>query len=65
MKSHVDLQATGSGVSFVASMDLANKWFLTGMSQLMGLQVTLGNKLLVALNADKWSLSSMGPHVRL
>lgn len=65
MKSHVDLQATGSGVSFVASMNLAHKRFLTGMGQLMGLQVALGNKLLVALNADEWSLSSVGPHVSL
>jgi hypothetical protein len=65
MKSHVDLQTTGSGVSFVAAVNFADKRFLTGMSQLMGLQVSLGYKLLIALYADEWSLSGVGPHVRL
>jgi hypothetical protein len=65
MKSHVDLQTTGSRVSFVAPVNFAHKRFLTGMSQFMGLQVALGNKLLIALYADEWSLSSVGPHVRL
>jgi len=65
MKSHVDLQATGSRVSFVAPVNFAYKRFLAGMSQLMGLQVTLGYKLLIALYANKWSLSGVGPHMRL
>jgi len=65
MKSHVDLQATGSGVSFVAAVNLADERFLTGMCKLMGLQVSLSYKLLIALNANEWSLSRMSPHVRL
>jgi hypothetical protein len=65
MKSHVDLQTTSSRVSFVAAVNFAHKRFLAGMSQLMGLQVALGNKLLIAFDADEWSLSGMGPHMRL
>jgi hypothetical protein len=35
MKSHMDLEASCSGVSFIATMNLTNKWFLTSMSKLM------------------------------
>jgi hypothetical protein len=41
----------------------ANKRLFPGMGEFMSLQVSLGDKLLVALIADEWSLSGMSPHV--
>jgi len=61
----MDLEPACTAVSLVAAWDLTYKWFLSSMCEFMGLQVTLGDKLLFAFATFKWPLSCMRTHVRL
>lgn len=61
----MDLQATSPGVAFRAPMVRTNEWLFSCVRQLVGLQMALCDKLLVALRAHERSLSGVGSHMGL
>lgn len=63
MNSHVNFQSAGARVLLVTY--LTSEWPLSSVSQLMGLQVTLGDETLAAVVTLEWALASVGSHVGL
>ena len=61
----MNFEPTGARVALVAAVEGADEGLLPGMRQLVGLQVTLRNKVLVAAIAPEWAFSSVGAHMRL
>lgn len=65
MNSRVNFEPTGAGVALVAAVEGADEGFLPGVRQLVGLQVTLRNKVLVAAITPEWAFSRVSAHMRL
>ena len=45
----MDLKSAGSGVSLIAILVIAYKWFFPSMGEFMSLEMSLGDELLVTL----------------
>lgn len=63
MHSHVDFEAASPSVALVAND--ADEGPLTRVGEHMGLQVTLGNELILAVAAAEGTLSRVRAHVSL
>ncbi len=63
MQPHMDFETTCSRVPFVAASESACKGLLAGMSQLVGLQMSLGDELVLAYAASEGTLTCVRSHV--
>jgi len=59
----MNFKSPSSGITFVTTWVRTDERFFTGMSELMGLEMTFGNELLATLATIEGSLTSMCSHV--
>lgn len=65
MEPHVNFESACSRIPFVAARNIAHERLLSGMRQLVSLEVSFGDKLLKALAAFERAFSGVSSHVRL